>query len=176
VSCIETIGTDCTSYYAIVKTELSKLFEKYERKFGVARSQRVAGPTPTPSKRKQAWGRIFGGSGVAGPSLATASSSSHSTASELACYLDSDCITSYEDGFDILLWWRDHKLTYPILAIMARDIISVPISTCSSESCFSLSGRIFEERRRSLKPKHIEMLTLLKDWELGEKREQKWRC
>jgi hypothetical protein len=149
----ETIGTDCTSYYAIVKTELSKLFEKYERKFGVARSQSVAGP-----------------------SLATASSSSHSTASELACYLDSDCITSYEDGFDILLWWRDHKLTYPILAIMARDIISVPISTCSSESCFSLSGRIFEERRRSLKPKHIEMLTLLKDWELGEKREQKWRC
>jgi hypothetical protein len=169
----ETTGTDYTSYYAIVKTELSKLFEeKYERKFGAARSQRVAGPTPTTGKRKQAWGRIFGGSDVAGPSLATASSSSHSTASELVCYLDSDCITSYEDGFDILLWWRDHKLTYPILAIMARDIMSVPVSTCSSESCFSLSRRILEERRRSLKPEHVEMLTLLKDWELGEKREQ----
>jgi len=86
--------------------------------------------------------------------------------------LDSDCITAYEDGFDILLWWKDHKLTYPILAIMARDIMSVPVSTCSSESCFSLAGRILEERRRSLKPEHVEMLTLLKDWELGEKREQ----
>ena len=50
--------------------------------------------------------------------------------------------------------------------------MSVPVSTCSSESCFSLSGRILEERRRSLKPEHVEMLTLLKDWELGEKREQ----
>ncbi|XP_021321373.1 zinc finger BED domain-containing protein RICESLEEPER 2-like [Sorghum bicolor] len=166
----ECSGTDYTAYYADVKTELHKLFEKYLRKYGASRNQRVAGPTPVTGKRKQAWGRIFGGSDLPGPS--SACSSSQSTASELASYLDSDCITSYEDGFDIILWWRDHKLTYPILAIMARDIMSVPVSTCSSESCFSLSGRILEEQRRSLKPEHVEMLTLLKDWELGEKREQ----
>ena len=168
----EYTGTDYTTYYADLKTELHKMFEKYLRKFGATRSQRVAGPTPPTGKRKQAWGVIFGGSGLPGPSSGTACSSSHSTASELSSYLDSDCITAYEDGFDILLWWKDHKLTYPILAIMARDIMSVPVSTCSSESCFSLAGRILEERRRSLKPEHVEMLTLLKDWELGEKREQ----
>jgi hypothetical protein len=50
---------------------------------------------------------------------------------------------------------------------MARDIMSVPISTCSSESCFNLSGRIIEQRRRRLLPETIEMLTYLKDWELG---------
>jgi len=50
--------------------------------------------------------------------------------------------------------------------------MSVPVSTCSSESCFSLSGRIIEEWRRRLLPETIEMLTCLKDWELGEKREQ----
>ncbi|XP_066341187.1 zinc finger BED domain-containing protein DAYSLEEPER-like [Miscanthus floridulus] len=159
----EYTGTDYTTYYADLKTELHKMFEKYLRKFGATRSQRVAGPTPPTGKRKQAWGVIFGGSGLPGPSSGTACSSSHSTASELSSYLDSDYITAYEDGFDILLWWKDHKLTYPILAIMARDIMSVPVSTCSSESCFSLAGRIIEERRRSLKPEHVEMLTLLKD-------------
>ena len=55
---------------------------------------------------------------------------------------------------------------------MARDIISVPVSTIFSESCFSLTGRIVEERRRRLSPETVEMLTCLKDWELGEKREQ----
>ena len=54
---------------------------------------------------------------------------------------------------------------------MAKDIMSVPVSTCSSESYFSLSGRIIEERRRRLLPETIEMLTCLKDWKLGEKRE-----
>ena len=55
---------------------------------------------------------------------------------------------------------------------MVRDIISVPVSTVFSESCFSLTGRIIEERRRRLSPETVEMLTCLKDWELGEKREQ----
>ena len=55
---------------------------------------------------------------------------------------------------------------------MARDIISVPVSTVSSESCFSLTGRIIEERRRRLSPETVEMLTCIKDWELGERREQ----
>jgi hypothetical protein len=31
---------------------------------------------------------------------------------------------------------------------------------------------IIEERRRRLLPKTVEMLTCLKDWELGEKRKQ----
>ena len=63
---------------------------------------------------------------------------SASTANELLIYLDSDNVTAYEDDFDLLLWWRDYKLTYPILSIMARDIMSVPIFTVSLESCFSL--------------------------------------
>ena len=35
-----------------------------------------------------------------------------------------------------------------------------------------MSGRIIEERHRCLLPETVEMLTCLKDWELGEKREQ----
>jgi len=172
-------GFDYSSYYGIVKTKIFKLFNKYEEKFGAARSQRrAAQPASITGKRKQAWGRIFGGpgaSGVVGPSPASAPSPSLSTsaaACELSAYLDSDNVTAYEDDFDLFLWWRDHKLTYPVLSIMARDIMSVPVSTVSSESCFSLTGRILEERRRRLLPEHVEMLACIKDWELGERRLQ----
>jgi len=55
---------------------------------------------------------------------------------------------------------------------MARDIMSVPVSTVSLESCFSLTGRIIEERRHRLLPKTIEMLACINDWELGESRLQ----
>jgi hypothetical protein len=55
---------------------------------------------------------------------------------------------------------------------MAHDIMTVPVSTVSSESCFSLSGMILEDRRRRLLPEHVEMLTCIKDWEQGARREQ----
>ena len=55
----ECSGTDYTAYYGDVKTELHKLFEKYLRKYGASRNQRVAGPTPVTGKRKQAWGEFL---------------------------------------------------------------------------------------------------------------------
>ena len=84
----------------------------------------------------------------------------------------SDIVTVYDDDFDLLLWWCDHKLTYLILSIMARDTMYVPVYTVSSESCFSLTGRIIEEQRSRLLPKTVEMLACIKDWELGESRLQ----
>jgi hypothetical protein len=154
-----------------------KLFNKYEAKYGATRDQkRNAQLASQTGKRKHAWGRIFGGprgSGVVGPSPATTPSLSASAAScELSAYLDSDNVTAYEEDFDLLLWWRDHKLTFSVLSIMARDIMFVPVSTVSSESCFSLTGRIIEERRRCLLPAHVEMLACIKDWELRERRLQ----
>jgi len=144
----ENLGVDYSSYYASVKTELYKLFAKYDSKFGAAKNRRAAHPAGQTGKRKQAWGRIFGGpraSGVIGPSP-TPTSSAASVGCELTAYLDSENVTAYENDFDLLLWWRDHKLTFPVLSIMAKDIMSVPVSTVSLESCFSLTGRILEER------------------------------
>ena len=149
-----------------MKAKIYKLFNKYERKFGATRTQRVAQPASHIGKKKQAWIRIFGGSrSVVGPSPASAPtlSSSASTTSELLVYLNSDNVTAYEVDFDLLLWWRDHKLTYPILSIMARDIMSVSISTVCLESCFSLTGKIIEERRRRLLPETVKMLACIKD-------------
>jgi hypothetical protein len=92
--------------------------------------------------------------------------------SELSSYLDSDILQKFEDDFNLLNWWHEHKLTFPVLSILARDVISVHVSTVSSESAFSLCGRIIEERRRRLAPKMVEMLLCIKDWELGDARAQ----
>jgi len=60
-NCLLSVLVEYSSYYVEVTTELYKLFNKYENKFGAARSQRAAQPSNHTGKKKQAWGRIFGG-------------------------------------------------------------------------------------------------------------------
>jgi hypothetical protein len=64
---------------------------------------------------------------------------------ELSSYLYSDTLQKFEDDFNLLNWWHEHKLTFLVLSILARDVILVPVSTISSESAFILCGRIIEE-------------------------------
>ena len=104
--------------------------------------------------------------------LLQAASSLGSNVSELVSYLDCDTVNHLDDDFNILDWWHQHKLTYPVLSIMAKDILTIPVSTISSESTFSMTGRIIKERRRKLKPEMVEMLTCIKDWEAAEARLQ----
>ena len=82
---------------------------------------------------------------------------------ELTFYLDSDTLQKFDEDFNILNWWHEHKLSYPVLSILATDVISVPVSTISSESAFSLCGRVIEERRRRLAPEMVEMLLCMKN-------------
>ncbi|KAJ0034487.1 hypothetical protein Pint_25854 [Pistacia integerrima] len=60
------------------------------------------------------------------------SMSSSSQESELNCYL-SDPKCPSEEGFDILQWWHFNSSTYPILARMARDFLSIPISATDED-------------------------------------------
>jgi hypothetical protein len=53
-----------STYFADVKTELYKLYAKYETKFGAARPSRTTHQLGMIGKRKQAWGKIFGGTGA----------------------------------------------------------------------------------------------------------------
>ena len=64
----ESTSVSYTVYYGDVKDEMSRLFGKYEEKFGGAsRPQRVAMPSTCSGKNKQVWGRIYGGPGASFP-------------------------------------------------------------------------------------------------------------
>ena len=64
--------------------------------------------------------------------LVHAASSSGSNISELVSYLDCDTVNHLDDDFNILDQWHQHKLTCPVLSIMTKDILTVPVSTISS--------------------------------------------
>jgi hypothetical protein len=70
--------------------------------------------------------------GTSTTSLLHAIRSSTSNASELVSYLDYDTVSHLTDDFNILNRWHQHKLTYPILSIMSKDILTVPMSTIFS--------------------------------------------
>ncbi|GJZ23904.1 zinc finger BED domain-containing protein RICESLEEPER 2-like protein [Tanacetum coccineum] len=53
---------------------------------------------------------------------------------------------------------------FPILSLMARDVLAIPISTVASESVFSTSGRVLDSYRSSLGDKTIECLICTQDW------------
>ncbi|XP_049934785.1 uncharacterized protein LOC116257647 [Nymphaea colorata] len=87
--------------------------------------------------------------------------------SELDIYLEDGllkCDVKAHDSFDILIWWKDKELKYPILSHMARDILCIPITTVASESAFSTGCRIVDKSRSSLSPKTVEELVCAGDW------------
>ena len=55
---------------------------------------------------------------------------------------------------------------------MARDLLTIPVSTVASKVCFSAGGKVVSEKRASLSPSTIEALICLKDWSLAKSRKQ----
>ncbi|KAL4351171.1 hypothetical protein GQ457_06G016050 [Hibiscus cannabinus] len=84
--------------------------------------------------------------------------------SELDRYLAEEEEANNSSSFDILLWWKMNSPRYPVLAQMARDVFSIPISTVASESAFSTSGRVLDGFRSSLTPMMVEALICTQDW------------
>jgi hAT family C-terminal dimerisation region len=56
--------------------------------------------------------------------------------------------------------------------MMARDIFIVPVSTVSSESCFSSANMILTDKRSKLGSKLFKQLVCNKDWIDAESRMQ----
>ncbi|GJS72956.1 zinc finger BED domain-containing protein RICESLEEPER 2-like protein, partial [Tanacetum coccineum] len=96
--------------------------------------------------------------------MKTGQSSSSST-SELDKYNGEFCEPFDKNvHFDILQWWKVNSQRFPILSLMARDLLAIPISTVASESVFSTSGRVLDSYRSSLGDKTVECLVCAQDW------------
>jgi hypothetical protein len=83
---------------------------------------------------------------------------------EIDTYFEEPLEPDNVEDFDILAWWKSKSDKFPVLSIMVRDFLAIPLSTVSSESTFSLGGRILGERRSSLAPEMLEALVCGKDW------------
>lgn len=76
--------------------------------------------------------------------------------------------------FDILAWWKNHEVIYPVLSTMARDLLTTPLSTLAPDYAFVIN----EEKEIMDKSYHLrglrilEMYTCLKDWFNAEWRTQ----
>ncbi|GJV42630.1 zinc finger BED domain-containing protein RICESLEEPER 2-like protein [Tanacetum coccineum] len=89
-------------------------------------------------------------------------SRSHDSKSELDRYLNED-VKDESDKFDILNWWKVNNLRFPVLSLLARDVLAIPISTVASESVFSTGGRVLDAFRSFLTPPVVESLTCTQD-------------
>jgi hypothetical protein len=70
--------------------------------------------------------------------------------------------------FDILSFWKGNEIRYREVAVMAHDILIIHISIVASEFIFSISGRVIDQYRSSLKPDIVEALVCTRDWLYGE--------
>ena len=85
--------------------------------------------------------------------------------SELDRYLGEEREVFVEgEPFNVLEWWKKNSSRYPILALMAKDALAIPISTVASESAFSTGGRVLDVFRSSLTPTMVEALICGQDW------------
>lgn len=83
--------------------------------------------------------------------------------SELDKYLKEDT-EDESDKFDMLNWWKVNSPRFPILSLVARDVLAIPVSTVASESVFSTSGRVLDAFRSSLSPTIAEGLICTQNW------------
>jgi len=48
----------------------------------------------------------------------------------------------FMEHMDVLEWWKNNSLRFSEISIMARDLLSIPITTVASKSFFSIGSRI----------------------------------
>lgn len=62
---------------------------------------------------------------------------------------------------DPLLWWRERRAKYPILARMARRFLCMQATSVACERVWSTAGNVLTARRTGLSPKNLESLVLI---------------
>lgn len=83
--------------------------------------------------------------------------------SELDRYLEDSLLPRVQD-FDLLGWWKLNKFKYPTLSKMARDILSISVSTLPPDSVFITKKKKMDPYRSSLRPETVEAMICSKDW------------
>lgn len=94
----------------------------------------------------------------------TPSSNSNLSKDEMKEYENEDLFPSHCDPDDVLVYWAGKKKKWPRLSIMARDMLSIPATSASSERAFSAGKDVFGISRMRLCPETVEALVCLRSW------------
>ncbi|XP_038688951.1 zinc finger BED domain-containing protein RICESLEEPER 2-like isoform X1 [Tripterygium wilfordii] len=89
-------------------------------------------------------------------------SQGQSVISDLDKYLEEPVFPRNCD-FNLLNWWKVHAPRYPILSMMARDILGTPMSTLAPDLAFNTGGRMLD-CRSLLSPDTQQALVCARDW------------
>ncbi|KAJ1262871.1 hypothetical protein BS78_09G141900 [Paspalum vaginatum] len=60
---------------------------------------------------------------------------------------------------------------YPVLSVLAHDVLAIQASTVASESAFSNGGHVIDPFRSRLEPEIVEALVCAKDWMAASRKE-----
>lgn len=90
-------------------------------------------------------------------------SQSQNVKSDLDKYLEEPLFPRNVD-FNILNWWKVHTPRYPVLSMMARNILGIPMSKVSLESVFDTGDMVVDEYRNSLSADTLQALICTQDW------------
>lgn len=65
---------------------------------------------------------------------------------------------------DPLLFWKQHAVSYPHLALQAAKLLSIPATSLPCERLFSVAGILVDKRRTALSPEHVQKILCLNSW------------
>lgn len=122
----------------LVKRKLYKLFGKYSNADETSSSQPRSSTTRIPL---QSVGAVKGKSKRIFDEMMAYESQTITSAgkSQLDLYLEKPKLEfAYYQDLDVLEHWKNQKHRYPILSLMACDVLAIPITTVASESAFPL--------------------------------------
>ena len=151
-------ATQATAFEQELATNLKTIFQLYQDTYGV-------NDAPVPVSETSELGTS---SGVGRRSfemfLETVVGSSNSKSDHELYLEESPLKVSPNTKFDVLTWWMGNEAKYPVLSKLAKDILTVPVTTVASEATFSAGKRIIDPKRSSMKTKTVEMVLCGGDW------------
>lgn len=65
---------------------------------------------------------------------------------------------------NILEWWKNHEKSFPTLARMTRDLLSIMATSVAAERLFSLAGLVMTKGRSSLNDESARVILCLHSW------------
>ncbi|ONK62370.1 uncharacterized protein A4U43_C07F3180 [Asparagus officinalis] len=84
---------------------------------------------------------------------------------EMDAYLEDDVLPTMDDeDFSILIWWEKSADVYPVLSMMARDILAIPVSSVTSKSAFRAWRKLIDQYSKFVDSSMVETLICSQEW------------